>query len=156
MPTRAKGIKDFYQLAARIRDAKFFWFCFKLDKETKERYKEINFLVGLSNEDMKKKIKEEMDLMINCSHFEGFSLPVAEAILLEKPVISYKLPEIQQVYENNIEYVKCFNLKEYASKIENIIFKNDYSKNKKKAKNFILNNYSPQMVSQKLLKIILN
>lgn len=155
MPTQAKGIEDFYKLATNIKEANFFWFCFKIDKETKEKYKEINFIIGLSNEELKTKVREEMDLFINCSHFEGFSLPIAEAILLEKAVISYKLPEIEQVYEDNIEYVKRFDLEEYENKIKGFISKNDYNRDKEKAKKFILNNYSPEVVSKKLLKIIL-
>lgn len=155
MPTQAKGIEDFHKLATNTKEANFFWFCFKIDEETKEKYKEINFLVGLSNEELKTKIKEEMDLFINCSRYEGFSLPMAEAILLKKPVISYKLPEIERVYEDNIEYVECFNLEEYENKIKSFIFKNNYNKDKEKAKKFILDNYSPEVVSQKLLKIIL-
>lgn len=155
LPIEAKGIKDFNFIAEQITGAEFYWFCFKNDKFKQKKYKRINFIVGLDDESLKTMIKKEMDLMICCSHFEGFCLPIAEAILLEKSVISYKLPEIETVYADNIEYVKCFVLNEYVHKLQEFILNNSYSKDKEKAKNFIINNYSPEIVSKKLLKILI-
>lgn len=154
-PTKGKGIEDFNLIAKQIIDAEFYWFCFEVNKSLKKKYHKIIFITDLVKEKLQYFIKKEMDLMVCCSHFEGFCLPIAEAMLLEKPVISYRLPEIESVYFDNIEYVECFDLNEYIDKLKEFILKNNYNKDKEKARNFIINNYSPEIVSQRLLKILL-
>lgn len=154
-PTKAKGIEDFSFIAEQIIDAEFYWFCFNVNDGIKEKHKRINFIIGLSDEQMKLKIKEEMGAFISCSHYEGFCLPIAEAILLEKPVFSYKLPEIESVYSDNIEYIKCFDLNEYTNKLKEFISKNSYNKDKEKARRYIIDNYSPEVVADRLLNVLL-
>jgi len=153
LPVKEKGIEDFSYLAGKIKEAKFYWFCLKLDNSIKNKYKKINFLVGLNDREMKKKISD-MDLMACCSRFEGFCLPIAEAILLKKPVISYRLKEVESTYLNNIEYIKCFSLNKYVRGIKKVISNKGLCKDAKKARMFVINNYSPEVVSQRLLKII--
>lgn len=155
IPTKAKGIEDFNFIAEQITDVEFHWFCIKVDNATKEIYKKINFVTGLDDKQMKLKIKEEMEIFISCSHYEGFCLPIAEAILLEKPVFSYRLPEIESVYSNNIEYVECFDLNEYTYKVKKLILNSNCNNDKEKARNYIINNYSPEIVANRLLKILL-
>ncbi len=152
-PTTEKGIDDFNEIASFVNTAKFYWFCFRIDTKLVKKYKYINFREGLSDEKLKKNIIDEMDYFICCSHFEGFCLPIAEAILLKKPVISYDLDEIKSEFQDNIEY--AHDLEEFKIHIQNIIEKNNYSKDLNKSKRFIEKNYSPEVVSKRLLKIVL-
>ncbi len=153
-PTTDKGIKDFNCLAEKIADTEFYWFCYKLDAHNRAEYKYIHFVVGLDDTQLKKVIQEEMDLMVCCSHFEGFCLPIAEAILQNKPVISYQLPEVCSAYADNIEYIDCFDLPKFIERLKNIILYNNYKKDLDAAKIFVMNNYSPERVSDRLLSII--
>jgi len=156
IPIEAKGINDFNYIAEHVINAKFFWFSYKVDIDLRKKYKRINFIIGLDDDNLKAMITKEMDLLICCSHFEGFCLPIAEAILLGKPVFSYKLKEIESVYLNSINYVDCFDLNSYVDKINKFTLKDDSSNANKKHINYIINNYSPRIVSKRLLKILLN
>lgn len=153
-PTTHKGIEDFNLIAKKIPKANFYWFCFKLNNEIKKSYPKINFLAGLKDLEMKNKIEKEMDVFICCSHFEGFCLPIAEAIWLGKPVISYSLRELIDVYKDNIEYVAPFETKRFIKKIQGIIINGKNVKKIIKAKKFVIRNYSPEVVAQRLLNII--
>lgn len=155
VPTNTKGIKDFNFIAEHILGAEFYWFCFKIDQLEQKKYKKINFIAGLNDSNLKTTINKEMDLMICCSHFEGFCLPIAEAMLLKKPIISYRLPEIENTYHDNIEYVECFDLNRYVDKVKKFILNNDYNKDKKKARDYIIHNYSPEIVARRILQIIM-
>lgn len=154
-PTEDKGIEEFGIMADKIRDAKFYWFCFDVSDSVKEKYKNISFVVGLNDKEMRSKIKKEMDLFVSCSHFEGFGLPTAEAILLDKPVLSYALEEVRSCYGDDVEYIGCFDLERYISRINTLVCGGNYMKNKEKAKEHVIANYSPETVARRLLKALL-
>ena len=154
-PNREKGIDEFHQLALKFQEHRFFWFCFKLDDTVKNLYPKIEFLIGFESDEMKERIKQEMDIFVCCSHFEGFSLPIAEAILLKKPVITYALEEIVDVYEDHIEYVKPFQYDTISDRLQKLIDYGIYQKDLDEARQYVLDNYSPDVVSQRLLNILL-
>lgn len=150
-PTTKKGIDDFHEIAATT-DAQFYWFCFRIHKDLVKNYRHIHFVEGLDDADLKKYIVEKMDYFICCSHFEGFCLPVAEAMLLKKPVVSYDLAEIKSEFQDTIEYVH--DLTEFKSRIKRLVNKNDYGKDLNKAKQFIEKNYAPEVVAKRLLQVV--
>lgn len=154
-PNKEKGIDEFHRLAVQLPEHKFFWFCFKFDESIKKIYPNIEFLVGFDSDIMKEKIKQEMDIFVCCSHFEGFSLPIAEAMLLRKPVLSYALEEIVDVYSDRIEYIQPFEFNVMSSRLGEILKDDTYQRDLDKAYQYILDNYSPDRVSKKLLEIIL-
>jgi glycosyltransferase involved in cell wall biosynthesis len=154
-PISTKGIEDFNYLADRILQAEFYFFCYKTENSIIKKYPKINFIIGLNDEEMKEKIKNEMDLMISCSRFEGFCLPIAEAMMLKKPVLSYKLDELKAVYLDNIEYIECFDIKKFEQRLDEIIKNDNYNRDLDRARDFIIENYSPESVSKKLLNILL-
>ena len=93
-----------------------------------------------------------MDVFLSCSYFEGFCMPIAEAMLQEKPVIAYKLPELYSVYKKNIMYVKKGDTVKTVKLLKN--FKKLYKLDVKASKDYIVNNYSPEVILNNLLKIV--
>src|SRR5258708_3078415 len=83
------------------------------------KFKSIFFVKGLNDKKLKKMIMAKIDIFISCSHFEGFCLPVAEAMLLSKPVLCYALDEVKSEFGTNIEYVECFNIELFKVKLNN-------------------------------------
>jgi len=154
-PNKEKGIEEFHKLALEFKEHHFFWFCFKLGEGIEKMYPRIEFLVGFDNEAMKERIKQDMDAFVCCSHFEGFSLPIAEAMMLRKPVLAYALDEVVDVYDDCIEYVQPFDFDRMIVKLREIIDNNAYKKDLYKAEQYILDHYSPDKVTDKLLDIIL-
>lgn len=152
-PTLAKGIEDFNYLAMSLPEFNFYWFTYKLKNSTKSNYKYIRFITGLEDHELKNRIIKDMDLFISCSYFEGFCLPIAEASLLGKPSISYKLEEVESEFGDTINYVKCFDKDEYKMAI--LKYSKSYPSRIKinTARNFITNNYSPEIVSNRLLEV---
>lgn len=147
--TLAKGIDDFNKLAGLVKDAEFYWFTYYVSKDVLTKYKNIKFIVGLSDQKLKKTISKDMDIFICCSGFEGFCLPLAEAMILKKPVITYPLSEIKQEFLNNVEYVN--GVEQFRKRLVSIIGKKDYKKDLTKAKKFVEMNFSPEKVSGRLL-----
>lgn len=155
-PTVAKGIEDFNFLAVNIPEAAFYWFSYHISKDVPLKFHNINFIQGLTDVQMKRKIQNSMDIFVCNSHFEGFCLPIAEAVLLRKPVVSYDLEEIRATYHNVIEYIPCFDLQQFAKRLQRLIVKNDYAVEKNEAFQFVKAHYSPNMVVKKLLRVVLN
>ncbi|SRR5258706_14717740 len=156
-PTQDRGIEEFAYISSSCKSAKFYWFTYKISDEIIRKYKTINFIRGLDDKTLRSYIKDNMDIFISCSHAEGFCLPIAEAMLLEKPVLSYALEEVQSVYSDLIEYVTCFDRNEFIKKLLPLINANNQSRIKKyaKAKMYIQDNYLPDIVSSKLLAYII-
>lgn len=150
-PTIEKGIEDFNEIAKSLPQAKFTWYCFRVSPDFVKKYPHINFVKGLDDAQLKKDVTTRMDCFICCSHFEGFCLPVAEAMRMEKPVISYDLDEIRFEFQETIEYVHTVS--EFKKRLLSLTKKNYYTKDTKQGKIFIEKNYSPEVVSNRLLKI---
>lgn len=154
-PENVKGIDDFYKLSKDV-SAEFYWFCWKVDTEVKEKYPNLKFITGLDTPSLKEKIKE-MDIFVSFSRFEGFCLPIAEALINLKPVIAYKLPELEDVYKNHVFFVELHAYDIILNKVKNCMENYSFYKiNSEISKKFILDNYSPENVTKKLLKILNN
>lgn len=156
-PTKDKGLEDFAYISNQCKNAEFYWFTYHINDQLINKYKKINFVTGLDDKNLKDYIKNKMDIFISCSHAEGFCLPIAEAMLLNKPVLSYALEEIQSVYADMIEYVPSFDMKIFNRKLQFLIDQNTKINSKKyiNAKKYIEENYLPNIVSSRLLKHIL-
>lgn len=150
-PSQVKGIDEFNSLAKLISEADFFWFCFKLPEGLQSVYPNINFIAGLSDQQLRDKIENEMDVFVCCSHFEGFSVPIAEAMLLKKPVIAYKLEELVDIYGDHITFMSS-DLEEAAKIILSVLKAKSSSLDE--SREMILSRYSPKSVSDKLINIL--
>lgn len=157
LPSVAKGIDDFAWLAKQFRDnISFYWLTHNVSTEMKRKFKEICFVENLDDKALSLYI-ERMDIFVSCSHHEGFSLPTAEAILLEKYVFSYKLPEIYASFGDSIGlYIPPFHLEIYQKMLEEyLVGKVRRNQDTLDAgKRMIISKYSPDAVKQKLLQVI--
>jgi glycosyltransferase involved in cell wall biosynthesis len=153
-PTVAKGISEFSRIAEQIEGACLYWYCYSISSDFKRRYPKVKFVTGLSDVELKKRIYRFMDLFVSCSHFEGFCLPIAEAMMEMKPVISYRLEEIESEFGNNIEYVPCFDFQNMKTKIIATLKSTPNKKKLFEAKKFVESTYSPQRVTNKLYTIL--
>ena len=137
--SRAKGVYDFVKLAEEIKkkypDDKFFWIGTGEIPNNLINNKNIIFLGFVSEKVKNKFLMGKNTIFILCSRFEGFSVPISEACLSEIPVLSYMLPEIVSIYGKNINYVSCFNINEFITKLTMI--RNEYPKFKNNAFLFI-------------------
>lgn len=153
-PTFAKGIIDFEFLASSFTHWHFSWFCQQLPPGIKESYPHINFILNLNDHDLKEAIMSRMDIFISCSHFEGFCLPAAEAILAGKPVITYALEEVKIEFGTHFEYVPCFDLDEFMKTLEHMASSPPNKYKISSAQNFITQMYSPANVAKRFFSII--
>lgn len=157
LPSEAKGIQDFAWLAKEFEGRiRFYWFTKYVSPELKSIYPHITFVVNLNDEQLVSHI-QKMNIFVNCSHFEGFSLPTAEALFLEKCVLSYKLPEIHSSFGDYVtSYVKPFDLTVFKAVLIDYldgtiggdqIFLHH-------GKQMIIERYSPDVVLNRMLEVI--
>lgn len=159
LPSIAKGINDFSWLATKFKGRiKFHWLTKNVSPETRKMYPTITFVTGLDDDQLISQI-QLMDIFVNCSHFEGFSLPTAEALYLEKVTFSYKLPEIYAAFGDNIHsYVDPFDMVAYRENLEKYLDTNLNSLRMKlkRGKEMVLAQYSPDTICDRLLLYIHN
>lgn len=149
---KEKGVEEFSKLADELNDHTFYWYSYVVSAAIKSACKSVHFIEGLAGKELTKDIVGSKDLFVSCSHFEGFCLPVAEAMLLNIPVVAYKLPEIYDSFADNILYVNEGDVAQMEATVMGIIDKGLDSAMLVKAKKFVLDNYSPEVVSSKLLR----
>ena len=153
LPSQNKGIEDFYYLATNITNIDFFWFCGAVDPETVARYGDkINFQVGLARDEIFRKIAD-MQIHCNCSYYESFSLPIAEALILRKPVITYNIDEVHKAFKETIQYVPYRNKASFLKIVESFRDTGGYSGNPKMGYELVQSEYSPAVVAKKLMDI---
>lgn len=156
LPNINKGLDDYYFLANNIPNCEFYWYCSSIENTIFDKYKnKIKFRVNLDLKTMFGEIEKKMNIMCNCSYYENFPLPVAEAMFMKKPIIIYKIKEIVEVYKNFIQYVDYGNV-EMMKKAIREFQEGKYNGDINKAYSFIQNNYSSEIVSKKLLNILFN
>lgn len=153
IPCAAKGLDDFFELTTRIGNTQFYWFCYKIDDQLVQAYPSIEFITGKNDYEMHSIISEKMDVFVSCSHFEGFCLPVAEAIMNLKPAITYELEEIKSTYGPRIDYVKPFDLDDFE-RVLRLNINNIDARRLSEAKLFIIKQFSAKSVTKRLLKSI--
>jgi glycosyltransferase involved in cell wall biosynthesis len=157
LPSNAKGIHDFAWLAKEFEGRiKFHWITKCVSPELKSLFPYITFVVDLNDDQLVSYI-QRMDIFLNCSHFEGFSLPTAEAIFLEKCAFSYKLPEIYSSFGDHVtSYIKPFDLTLYKTVLTDYlggtIGREQYLL--QRGKQMIIERYSPDVVLNKMLEVI--
>lgn len=154
-----KGLTDFLQIAKEIRKSfptdKFVWIGTGQVPEKYQSQTIVQFTGFLSENDKNIFLCKERNIFILCSYFEGFSVPIAEACLFKIPVVCYRIPEITSVYEDHIEYVKCFDTKRFVKKLTKIR-KNYYlfKEKAKEARRFVIENYSDSAFLKRVESII--
>ncbi|MHA2363888.1 MAG: glycosyltransferase [Candidatus Hodarchaeales archaeon] len=63
---------------------------------------------------------QKASLLVHPSKFEGFGMPPMEALYYNKPVITFDLPVLREVYGNSINYVELGKRKEFIQKIKEV------------------------------------
>ncbi len=158
--SKPKGIYDFAKIAKNMKKThskdRFIWIGTGEIPNDIECNNDIQFLRFLSDKQKYNFLYGNTNtIFILCSHHEGFSLPISEACLFEIPVLAYKIPELFSVYKDNINYVQCFNINEFTSKL--IEMRENYSTFKKKsitAKQYIIKNFSSDVFIKKMRSIM--
>ena len=73
---------------------------------------------GIITDKEKFKLMAEMDVLIHSSMFEGFCIPVLEALYFSnKRCIVYDLPILREIYNNSIIYAKLGDVDDFVNKI---------------------------------------
>lgn len=126
----------------------------KIIKKDKLQNK-IKIIGRISGENKKNLIQNSKGIILT-SRFETFSLTALEAIMLQKPLICFKIPQLEWIPAKYSTKIKPFNTLELA-KTMNKIWNGDYTpkiSNYERTK--YLNNFSWNAVSQKFSSIIEN
>lgn len=126
---REKGIYVKLVLAGNIENS-----FKKVFEETfeKNKYKKDILLTGYVSSENKRKLLSGAEIFLFPSEYEGFGLPVLEAMTCAVPVITTKMSSIPEVAGNAVLYIESGNVEELASTIENLIFNNEKKEDYKK------------------------
>jgi len=150
-----KGVFDYVELANKIvykyPSDKFYWIgTGDIPKGLDGR--NVCFTGFLNEKEKKRMLTKSNTIFLNCSHFEGFSVPIAEACLLKVPVLCYKLPELYATYGPHINYVNCYNSNEFFKCLE-LLRKNFviYKEKAVLARRFVIENYSAHKFTSKFM-----
>jgi hypothetical protein len=76
---------------------------------------------GRIDDESKFRLVKKCDMLIVPTKFEGFGMPPMEALYFNKPVISYRLPVLEEIYSNNIIYSNP-NASDMANEINKYFF----------------------------------
>jgi glycosyltransferase involved in cell wall biosynthesis len=105
--------------------------------------------VGEVSEEEKSKWLSKAWVLLNTSDTEGFGLPVAEALIYGKIVVTYDLEVYRSVFNGYINRVSLGNCDDMASKTVGIILNyGDCLVQREEGRQYILNNYSATVVAQ--------
>lgn len=88
------------------------------------------------------------------SFYEGFGFPILEAMACGTPVISSKIPTIQDVFKGNLLYVKPSNVNDIAKAMIKIVSDSEYATNLIENGLSFVKDYSWQKSAQKLLNVV--
>jgi len=157
--SREKGLQDFASIAHEIRKSypedKCIWIGTGQVPEDLENKEEVIFTGFLEERKKLDLLQQENTIFMLCSYYEGFSVPIAEACLQRVPVICYRIPEIESVYEQHIEYVTCFDRNEFGRKCRSV--RRNYRYYRKKAddaRRYIIERYSESALLQRMDKAL--
>jgi len=110
-------------------------------------FKFLNFI----NEDEKNNLLSNASLLIQPSHEEGFSLIIGEAMMLNTPVLAWNLSVYEEIFEDNIIKVSCFDIQDMAYKINMIYEDINSTKIKVKKANSFIKKYNWDNFARKLV-----
>lgn len=83
--------------------------------------KEEIILTGFVSDDDKRRLMSQAEVFLFPSQYEGFGLPVLEAMACGAPVITTNISSLPEVAGNAAEYIKPGDYKELAKKIEGFL-----------------------------------
>ena len=78
-------------------------------------------LTGYVNEEEKNYFLRNAELFVFLSHYEGFGIPILEAMYYELPVIASKIPIFEELYKEAVIFVDPYDQKDVAETIINTI-----------------------------------
>ena len=124
---KTKGIYDLLEMVKIIKKTKTDIKCVLIgdggergvyELKIKECRLEKNIiLLGYANEDEKYRVMKSSKLFVLPSHEEGWGIVIGEALACKTPAVVYKLDDIVDIWCDNVTWVKCFDIEEFADKI---------------------------------------
>ena len=87
----------------------------------KHNIKDKVFFTGYIHDNQVPQVYKNASLFVFPSLYEGFGLPILEAMCCDIPVISSDAASLKEVGENAVEYFSPLNEKQLAHKIEMVI-----------------------------------
>lgn len=91
----------------------------------KNKYKKDILLTGYVSSENKRKLLSGAEIFLFPSEYEGFGLPVLEAMTCAAPVITTKISSIPEVAGDAVVYIESGNIEELVSAIKDLVFNNE-------------------------------
>ena len=114
------------------------------------RYPYINF-AGFVDEAEKWRTLAEAEVFISTSEREGFGTTIAQALLMETPVITYDLPVHRSVFGETIIYVPCFGIQSFSETLVSVLSHPErYRDMVQKGKNLVKKEYSVEAFAMRV------
>ncbi len=99
-----------------------------------------------------KTLYRQAQLLVYPSFYEGFGLPVAEALLCKTPVITAQTSSLKEAGGNTSIYIDPKNAEELAIAIERVLTNSNLRKKMKdNGLDYAIQHFSPKITSQKML-----
>ena len=122
-----------------------------------EKYKEnkyVNF-IGFVSEKQKQILLKNCDIFALTSEMEGFCIPVAEALIYQKPVVVYDLPVFRDEYGLFLNYVPPFDTRYFVKVIKRTYNElNATLMLRERIANIVQDRYSPERIKKNLNHIL--
>ncbi|WP_426279050.1 glycosyltransferase family 4 protein [Chryseobacterium sp. S-02] len=87
------------------------------------------FFTGFVNEDTLKYVYEKSSFLVLPSRYEGFGLPILEAMYFNKLIIASNIAVFKEIFENKINYFELDNETSLLNEINKLLLQNNYYKN---------------------------
>ena len=108
----------------------------KITSEENRLFKELNIennIIYISgNDSTLSKCYSQADLFIYPSLYEGFGIPLLEAMQSDCPILCCETPAIKEIGENAVIYVEKGNEESFIHNLDKIVYSNDLSNTLKK------------------------
>ena len=87
---------------------------------------------------------------------EGVPTIILEAMLFNKPVIAFDIPEIHEYFKDSVYLVPIKDTRKMAETIENVLYNSSSEKMIKKGTNLIKDVFSWSSITERIIKVYEN
>ena len=74
-------------------------------------------LLGYVSEEEKYRVMKSSKIFVLPSHEEGWGIVIGEALACKVPAVVYKLDDIVDIWADNVVWVRCFDVEDFAEKV---------------------------------------
>jgi len=96
------------------------------------------------------------DVFVLPSLVEGVPTVILEAMLFNKPVIAFDIPEIHEYFKDSVYLVPIKDTRKMAETIENVLYNSSSEKMIKKGTNLIKDVFSWSSITERIIKVYEN